>query len=66
MTTLKLETGTGLQSTLINILKPIKTVKTSGSNQYRTVFEFIGTEDNPIDLLKEYGKGVYESVTIIK
>ena len=65
MFTLKLETGKGLQSTLVQILKPIKMVKTEGSNKYRTIFEFIGTEDNPIQLLKDYGKGVYENVTII-
>ena len=65
MKTLKLETGKGLQATLVNILKPIKLVKSEGSTEYRNVFEFIGTEDNPIQKLKDYGKGVYESVTII-
>lgn len=66
MTTLKLETGKGLQSILIDILNPIKMVKSEGSNKYTSVFEFIGTVDNPIQKLKDHGKGVYESVTIIE
>jgi len=65
MTTLKLETGKGLQSILIDILKPIKVIKTEGSTQYRVIFEFIGTIDNPICELKKYGKGVFESLDII-
>lgn len=66
MTTLRLETGKGLQATLVDILQPIKMNKKEGSTQYRSEFEFIGTIDNPIEAIKKYGKGVYESLTIIE
>lgn len=65
MNTIIIECGKGLQTTLIDILKPLKTIKTDGSNIYRTTFEFIGTEDNPIELIKNHGKGVYECLNII-
>lgn len=66
MNTIILETGKGLQATLIEILKPIKVKKTDGTTQYRSTFEFIGVVDNPIEAIKKYGKGVFENLNIIK
>lgn len=65
MNTLRLETGKGLKAILIDVLKPIKVNTKEGSNKYRSEFEFIGIIDNPIEALKNYGKGVYESLEIL-
>jgi len=65
MNTIKIECGKGLQSILIEILKPIELRKSDGLTITRTTFEFIGVEDNPIQKIKDYGKGVYESLNII-
>ena len=65
MTTITIECGKGLQSTLVEILKPIKLNKSEGTTYSRTTFEFIGTVDNPIQKIKDYGKGVFECLNII-
>jgi len=65
MTTITIEAGKGLQSTLIEILKPIKTRISEGSDRYRATFELIGVINDPIQKLKDYGKGVFECLNII-
>lgn len=65
MNTIKIETGKGLKGILIGILEPIKVNVSPSDSDYRSVFEFIGTIDNPIDAIKNYGKGVYESLNIL-
>lgn len=66
MNTITIECGRGLQSILIEILKPIKMNKTEviGSNS-RLIFELIGVEDNPVQKLKDYGNGVFECLDIM-
>lgn len=65
MTTITIETGKGLQSTLIDILKPIGLNKSEGSSRYRATFELVGVLDNPIQKLKDFGGGVFECLNII-
>jgi len=65
MNTITIECGKGLQSILIDVLKPIKMNKSDGTTNSRTTFEFIGVENNPVQKLKDYGKGVFECLNII-
>jgi len=65
MNTIKIECGKGLQSILIEILQPIKMIKSDGTTIYRATFEFIGVLENPIQRIKDYGKGVFECLNII-
>ena len=66
MIIIKIETGTGLQAILVDILKPIKLRKSDSSVPHRAQFEFIGTVDNPIEAIKIYGKGIYECLNILE
>ena len=65
MTTIKIECGKGLQSTLFEILEPIKLIKSEGTTYSRSTFELVGVLDNPIQRIKDYGKGVFECLNII-
>ena len=65
MNNITIEFGKGLQSRLIDILKPIKTIKENCDNQSRIKIEFIGVIDNPIQKIKDYGHGVFECLNII-
>jgi len=65
MNTITIECGKGLQAILVDILKPLSLRKSDGKTQYRATFELVGVEDNPIQLLKDYGHGVFECLNII-
>ena len=65
MATITIETGKGLQPILVQILRPISLIKSQGDTNFRATFEFIGTIDNPIQKIKDYGKGVFECLNII-
>lgn len=65
MNTITIECGRGLQSILIEILKPIKMNKAEViGNNSRLIFELIGVEDNPVQKLKDYGRGVFECLDV--
>lgn len=65
MTTITIECGKGLQSTLVEILEPIELRKSEGTTYSRSTFELVGVLDNPIQRIKDYGKGVFECLNII-
>lgn len=64
MNTIVIDSPSGLQKILIDILKPIS-FKKSQLSEFRQKMEFIGTIDNPVLEIKNYGKGVYECIKIV-
>ena len=45
--------------------RPIKLIKSEGTTYSRSTFELVGVLDNPIQRIKDYGKGVFECLNII-
>jgi len=66
METILLEAPKGLRTILSDLLKPISTKTTEGSNKYRLVFEFIGTVDKPLDKIHTLDASLFEHITILE
>lgn len=66
MINITIECPRGLQTQLIDILKPIKLNKTISSDKNKSIFEFIGVEDNPVEKLKAGLNNVFDYLNIIE
>ena len=65
MRTITIQAPKGLQTLLLEILKPIKMDVKQIENQYWGEFTFIGTVSCPHAKIKNTKKGIYETIKLV-